>query len=95
LKKFSIVLSPAAIADIQKGIDYYKQIDKALGIRFHNSVKSTFNELKKSPHYQIRYKNVRIRTVKNFPYLVHFIIKGNEVIVYGVRFDKMEKNEVI
>ena len=95
MKKFGIVLSPAAIVDIQKGIDYYKEIDKALGIRFHAAVKSTFNELKKNPFYQIRYKEVRIRTVKKFPYIVHFVVKENEVIVYGVRFDKMENNEVV
>ena len=95
MKKFILVVSPAAIADIQKGIDYYKEIDKALGVRFHNAIKSTFNELKKNPYYQVRYKDVRIRTVKKFPYLVHFMVKRNEIIIYGVRFDKMEKNEVV
>ncbi len=93
-KKYLVILSPNAIDDIQKGIDYYKEIDISLGKRFYDAIKSTMNELSRFPNYQIKYKNVRVRAVKRFPYLMHFIIEDNKVIVYGVRFDKMKKNEI-
>lgn len=93
-KKYAVKISPAAVNDIQAGIDYYKEIDNALGLRFYDAVKSTMNELSRFPNYQVKYKNVRVRTVKRFPYLVHFIIEEQNVIVHGVRFNKMQKIEI-
>ena len=94
LKKHELLIAPAAMQDIQDGIDYYKKIDHKLGKRFLEAVKSSFRELQANPFYQIKYECVRIRTVKNFPYLVHFIVEGNTIEIHGVRFDKMENQKV-
>jgi toxin ParE1/3/4 len=94
LKKHELLIAPAAMHDIQVGIDYYKKIDHKLGKRFLESVKSSFRELQTNPYYQVRYQQVRIRTVKNFPYLIHFIVQENKIEVFGVRFDKMENQKV-
>jgi hypothetical protein len=50
--------------------------------------------LQANPYSQVRYQQVRIRTVKNFPYLIHFIVQENKIEVFGVRFDKMENQKV-
>ena len=42
LKKHELTISPAAVQDIQDGIDYYKKIDHKLGKRFLEAVKSSF-----------------------------------------------------
>ena len=85
--RFDIVLHDSAVEDIRLAIYYYKNISPRLAKKFHTSVKSTFNELRKNPFYEIRYDNVRMRLVKNFPYLLHFVVIESEkiVIIYGVR----------
>jgi hypothetical protein len=94
LKKHELLISPAAINDIQEGIDYYKKIDARLSKRFLEADQLSFRELQLNPYYQVKYESVRIRTVKNFPYLIHFIDESNLVKIYGVRFDKMNNQRI-
>ena len=92
--KFKIVLFDDAIADFNKALDYYRNISPALAKKFHTAVSSTFNDLKKNPFYQIRYDNFRLKLVKKFPYLLHFIIdeKVKTVFIYGIRNSHQDPN---
>lgn len=87
MKSFEIILHENAINDIQNAIDYYKTISSSLAEKFLSAINNTFTELKKNPFYQIRYDNVRMRTVKRFPYILHFVVneQKNIVEIYGVR----------
>jgi plasmid stabilization system protein ParE len=87
MKKFKIVLYDDAVTDFSKALDYYKKISPSVAKKFHSSVNTTFNELKKNPFYQIRYDNFRLKLIKKFPYLLHFIVdeKNKIVFVYGIR----------
>ena len=85
---FEIILQPGALLDIQEGIDYYKLVSNELGRKFLFQVNNTLTELRQFPFYEIRYDNVRMRKVKVFPYVIHFIVdeEKNIVEIYGVRF---------
>ena len=85
---FEIVLQPEAILDIQEGIDYYKSVSNELGKKFLFQINNTLTELKQFPFYEIRYDQVRMRKLKVFPYVVHFVIDEDKEIVriYGIRF---------
>ena len=87
MKHFEIILLDDAIMDIQNTIDYYNTISTSLAKKFHKAVNNAFTELKKNPFYQVRYDNVRLRTVKGFPYVLHFVVDENPniVFVFGVR----------
>lgn len=87
MEKFRIVLYNDAIIDFNAALDYYRSISPTLAKKFHGSVNTTFNELKKNPFYQIRYDNFRLKLVKKFPYLIHFIVdaKMKTIFVYGIR----------
>lgn len=87
MKIFNIVLHDEAITDFNKALKYYRNISSPLAKKFHSSVNSTFNELKKNPFYQIRYDNFRLKLVKKFPVLIHFIVDEKEqtIFVYGIR----------
>src|SRR5690554_1844316 len=54
---------------------------------FIKLVNTALNDLKKNPHYQIRYDNFRMKIVKKFPYVIHYILDENRqiVFVYGIR----------
>jgi len=51
-------------------------------------VNNTFYELKEFPFYEIRYDQIRMRKIKVFQYVVHFVIEEELQIVriYGIRF---------
>jgi len=85
--RFDIILHDEAIVDLRMAIYYYKDISPRLAKKFHSSVKNTFNELRKNPFYEVRYDNVRLRLVKGFPYILHFVVveKYRSVIIYGIR----------
>ena len=87
MKNFDIILLDDAIMDMQNGIDYYKSISHSLGKKFYKAVKNTLSELQKNPFYQVRYDEVRMRVVKGFPYVLHFMVNENQnaVIIYGIR----------
>jgi plasmid stabilization system protein ParE len=94
MKRFKIVVYDDAIADFNKALDYYRNISPALTKKFHSAVNTAFNDLKKNPFYQIRYDNFRLKLVKKFPYLLHFIIDENNktVFVYGIRNSYQDPN---
>lgn len=87
MKKFKIKLLDEAVNDLNAALDYYKNIHPKLAKKFLSSTESTFSDLKKNPFYQIRYELFRMKTVKQFPYIVHFIVDelNYTVFVYGIR----------
>ncbi len=87
MKKFKIVLYKDAIADFNDALKYYRNINPNVAKKFYTAVNSTFTNLKKNPFYQIRYDNFRMKLVKKFPYVLHFIIDedAKTVFVYGIR----------
>jgi len=70
-------INPQAKIDIQEQIHYYNDQKKGLGKRFHNDVKATFKAIRKTPFYQIRYKEVRCLPLKKFPAMVHYTVDEN------------------
>ena len=84
MKQFEIILRDDAIVDIQNAIDYYKTISVSVAKKFHIAVNNTFTELKKNPFYQVRYDNVRMCTLKRFPYVLHFVVnkQQNTIAIY-------------
>lgn len=87
MKRFKVIILDEAVLDFNKAIDYYKEINPKLAKKFFENTNSAFNDLKKNPFYQIRYDEFRMKVVKKFPYIIHYIIfeKTNTVAVFGIR----------
>lgn len=86
-KSFHVILNTGVADDIQEAVDYYKNKEKSLGLKFYQSAKNTIKTLTDDALlYQIKYKDVRCVKVSIFPYLVHYVVdkKENLVRVYGV-----------
>lgn len=79
---FTIYIENRALKDIQNAVDYYDNEHVGVGAKFINAVEKEFRSLEKSPFYAIRYKNVRCKQIKKFPYLIHFTIDEKEEIVF-------------
>lgn len=79
---FEIIIQPSALKDIQESIDYYEDIQFDLGIRFENDLNAIFELLESTPHFQIRYDEVRCIPLNKFPFLIHYTIPAENSIIY-------------
>jgi plasmid stabilization system protein ParE len=88
MKKFKAVILSEAQDDLKDAIDHYKKIDILLAKRFLKAAKTTVNDLKKMPLFQIKYDQIRLRIIHKFPYTIHYTVNiDNETIyIYGIRY---------
>jgi toxin ParE1/3/4 len=87
MKKFKIIILNDAIQDFNDALHYYRNINPKLAQKLYTSVDATLKHIKQTPFYQIRYDQFRMKTVKGFPYIIHYIIVENMKLieVYGIR----------
>ena len=87
MKRFRIIIFDEATEDFRQAFEYYKDITPDLAKKFFASTNVALNDLKKNPFYQIRYDEFRMKMVKKFPYIIHYIVdeKTNTIAVYGIR----------
>jgi hypothetical protein len=72
---YTILITPTATEDIAVTIEYYNAVATDLGYRFADLVADYFNRIAELPTASaIRYKNVRCKPMKRFPYLIMFTI---------------------
>jgi hypothetical protein len=72
---YTILLTPTATEDISAAIEYYNALATDLGYRFADLVAEYFNRIAELPTASaVRYKNIRCKPMKRFPYLITFTI---------------------
>jgi len=99
--RYNLLLSEDAEIDIEKQADWYNIKQKGLGNRFYKHTKQAFKHIQVNAHsYEVKYiyKNEEIRwfrVSKSFPFLIHFVISKNVVIILGVLNEKSQHQEMI
>lgn len=84
---FTVEFSEEALEDFETALEYYRDISFELGNKFTSNFDESASQLENIPFFQIRYDEMRLRKIKNFPIIIHFTISTNKiVIVHGVRF---------
>ncbi len=72
---YTIFITPTAAEDIAAAIEYYNALSTDLGYRFADLLARYFDRIAALPTASpVRYKNVRCKPVKRFPYLITFTI---------------------
>lgn len=72
---YTVLITPTATDDISAAIEYYNALAVDLGYRFAGLVADYFNQISHLPTASpIRFKNVRGKAVKRFPYLITYTI---------------------
>lgn len=85
MQTYKIKIHKNALQDIQEATNWYNKQLPGLGKRFQNQVKKQINSFKTTAeHHSIRYSDVRCSLVKNFPFLIHYVLNKNEVEVFAV-----------
>lgn len=96
----SISLTPEADSDLQNQADWYNEKKAGLGNRFYKSVVKVFNNLEKNaPKYEVKYHalghSVRWKKTNNFPFLIHYIVTNNRVIILGILHEASEHQQEV
>lgn len=82
---YKILIVEEAKNDFRKAQTWYKNIDSKLAVKFLISFKKSLLDIKKNPlHFQIRYDDVRIVLLYTFPYLIHYSIRKDIVIIQAI-----------
>ena len=82
---YSISLSPDVILDIEEAIDWYESKLSGLGDHFLEILDNRLKNLSNTPTSgSIRYDNIRCTMIEKFPYLIHYEIINNNIIVYRI-----------
>ncbi|MEC4003865.1 type II toxin-antitoxin system RelE/ParE family toxin [Flavobacterium sp. SUN052] len=82
---YKIVIIDEAKLDYKKSLKWYKDINPKLADRFNTSFKESLALIKKNPlHFQIRYNDVRLIMITKFPYLIHFTVYENLIVIKAI-----------
>lgn len=75
---YAIYISPAALNDISDAVIYYNGKVENLGFRFTDDVEENFEIIATHPKaFTERYKNVRGKLLRRFPFLILYTINEN------------------
>lgn len=82
---YRIVIVDEAKLDFREALNYYKDINPKLARRFNQSFKESLKIVKGNPElFQIRFDDVRIKILKTFPYLIHFTIYRDLIVIKAI-----------
>lgn len=83
---FKVLIDDRVVSDLQNAIDFYNSITATLGKKFEKAFEKEIGSLALNPYYQVRYKGIRCKLIKNYPYLIHYTINSElkEVYVFAV-----------
>jgi hypothetical protein len=82
---YKLKILPKAKFDLSEISLWYEEIQNGLGKRFLKNVSVEMKVVKKNPiSFHIRYDRTRVVLVKKFPYLIHYEIIANEILIKAV-----------
>ncbi len=76
--------------DIKFALSYYSSITEKLADQFLERLAEINTLLQSNPFFEVKYGEVRTLMLKQFPYIVHFIVneERKEVIVLAIAYAK-------
>lgn len=82
---YRVILEGVAEQDIVEAAEWYERQRIGLGKRFVAEVRAVFAQLRMNPQlFTKRHKDIHTATVKVFPYMVHYLVEEQSVIVVAV-----------
>jgi toxin ParE1/3/4 len=82
---FDLRFLPEVEEDVISGYSWYEDKARGLGEEFLRIFYASANNLSRNPLlYQKVYGDFRRLLLRRFPYAIYFLIKENEIIVFGL-----------
>lgn len=83
---FKLIVEPTAESDISSAIEYYEAQKQGLGKVFFEELIEKVKQIQKFPNsISIRYNHTRVAVLKNFPYLIFYILVDNVIVILAVK----------
>jgi plasmid stabilization system protein ParE len=80
-----VIFRSKAKYDLEDIKVHYKNISSKLVSRFSSEFYESLDHIKNNPHlYQVKYRDIRIASLHNFPYGIHYVITLNHIIILRV-----------
>ena len=80
-----LVFTKEALLDIENIGIWYEEQRIGLSYDFELCLEEVISQIARNPeHFQVRYKKVKIRFLKRFPYGVHYLLYSNKITIIGV-----------
>ena len=82
---YKLKILPKAKLDLSEISSWYEDVQNGLGKRFLKNVGLEMRIVKNNPIlFQIRYDKTRVVLIKKYPYLIHYEIINNEILIKAV-----------
>lgn len=82
---YNFRLLEAADSDIADAIEHYEGVRNGLSIDFELCIEEGYADILNSPlGYQVRYKDIRIKFIRRFPYGIHYIVEEEQITVISI-----------
>ena len=93
--KYTVIVEPRAIKDIQDAIDYYNELKEGLGGDFYKALNNHIHVLEENPFFQVFYKNYRGLTIKGFPYyqIIFYINENKKLVLIDAVFHSSQNTD--
>lgn len=75
---YKIIVSPLAQDEIIRAIDFYAKDNAEAPNNFILQLEKVYGTLSKNPFFRVCYKEVRVITLRRFPYSLFYIIDENK-----------------
>ena len=83
--EYNLIIKPEAELDIADTMQWYKDKQEKLSLRFLEDLDQKLSKVQKNPlHYQIRYKTVRMAILDTFPNAIHFVVENNTIHILAI-----------
>jgi hypothetical protein len=80
---YKLILKEELDMEVSQAFAYYEGQQNKLGHKFLQSFEDALHSLEKHPlTYQIKFRNFRQINVTPFPYVLHFEVSDNKLIVF-------------
>jgi len=90
---YEVIISLAAALDIEQAVSWYDHQSEGLGDRLKSNLYESLTIIGDNPLICAkRYRDVRVRYLKSFPYGIHYLIEENQVKVFGFFHTKRNPN---
>jgi plasmid stabilization system protein ParE len=82
MSKYKILYTPASVEQIKHITKWYSGINKNLGNRFKENLKTVIESLKTNPFTNsYRYDEVRFTVIHKFPYAAHYTVDKEKFLI--------------
>ena len=79
---FTVILTPAARAELIDAQDWYEAESPGLGRRFRQAIDVLVERMSANPRqFPVVFKNVRRALVRRFPYALFFVVEDQTLLV--------------